>query len=141
MRAYISGALNNVPDLAAARTLYEALAAACVAAGCEAYVPHQHADPQRDPAMPNREVTRRDLAAIEAADLVVAHVGEPSLGVGAEIAMALHWGKRILALAHEDQRVSRFVLGLLEMHPDQAVVFRYRAIDQAHAWITEQLGG
>jgi nucleoside 2-deoxyribosyltransferase len=140
VRAYVSGALNNVADLAAARTLYETLGDACDAAGCPAYVPHQHADPERDPQMSNREVAERDLAAIAAADVVVAHLGEPSLGVGAELALALHTGKRILALARDDQRVSRFALGLLELHPGQAEILRYRTIDEACAWIGAKLG-
>lgn len=139
MRAYISGALNNVPDLDKARALYEALGAACEAARCEAYVPHRHADPQRDPQMANHEVAEKDLVAIAASDVLVAHLGEPSLGVGAELVIALHAGKRILALAEEGQRVSRFALGLLEMHPHQAAFMRYRTLEDACLWIQTQL--
>jgi len=135
MRAYISGALMNVPDLPAARALYERLGAACASAGCDAYVPHQHADPLHDPDMKNVEVAEKDLTAISAADILVADIGEPSLGVGAEIVIALNARKRVLAVAAEGRRVSRFILGLLEMHPDQATFFRYRTVDQACAWL------
>jgi hypothetical protein len=113
----------------------ERLGAACVSAGCEAYVPHQHADPVRDPKMPNLEVARKDLAGIADADILVADIGEPSLGVGAEIVIALTSRKRVLALAAEGRRVSRFILGFLEMHPDQAAFFRYRTVDDACAWL------
>jgi nucleoside 2-deoxyribosyltransferase len=136
MRAYVSGALMNVPDLAAARALYERLGDACALAGCAAYVPHQHADPERDAGMPNLEVARRDLDAIAQADILVAELSEPSLGVGAEIVIALHAGKRVLALAAEGRKVSRFILGLLERHDDRAVFFRYRTVDDACAWLT-----
>ena len=135
MRAYISGALMNVADLPAARALYERLGAACVAAGYEAYVPHQHADPGRDPDMPNLEVAQRDLAQIAGADLLVAEIGEPSLGVGAEIVLALEGRKRVLALAAEGRRVSRFILGLIELHPGQAEFVRYRTVDDACIWL------
>ena len=135
MRAYISGALMNVPDLPAARALYERLGAACASAGCETYVPHQHADPLRDAEMPNLEVARMDLTGISAADILVADIGEPSLGVGAEIVLALTAQKRVLALAAEGRRVSRFILGLLEMYPQQAAFFRYRTVDEACAWL------
>ena len=135
MRAYVSGALMNAPDLSAARALYERLGAACALAGCDAYVPHQHADPERDAGMANLEVARRDLDAIAKADILVAELSEPSLGVGAEIAIALHGGKRVLALAAEGHRVSRFILGLLEGHADRAVFFRYRTVDDACAWL------
>ena len=139
MRAYISGALNNVADLAAARALYETLGEACEAVGCEAYVPHRHADPERDPQMPNREVAEKDLAAIAASDVLVAHLGEPSLGVGAELVIALNTGKRVLAVAAEGQRVSRFALGLIELHGGRAAFLRYRTIEQACAWIQSEL--
>lgn len=139
VRAYISGALINAARLDEARSLYERLAEACASAGCAAYVPHQHADPVRDPHLPNAEVARRDLAEVRAADVLVAYVGEPSLGVGAEVAIALAEGKRVFLVAEADRRVSRFLLGLAELYPSQSEVFRYTAVDEAVAWITAQL--
>ena len=139
VRAYISGALINAARLDDARKLYERLAEACASAGCAAYVPHQHADPVRDPDLPNAEVARRDLAEVRAADVLVAYVGEPSLGVGAEVAIALAEGKRVLLVAEADRKVSRFLLGLAELYPSQSQVLRYAAVDDAAAWITAQL--
>ena len=139
VRAYISGALINAARLDDARRLYERLADACASAGCEAYVPHQHADPVRDPDLPNAEVARRDLAQVRAADVLVAYVGEPSLGVGAEVAIALVEGKRVLFVAESDRKVSRFLLGLAELYPSQSAVLRYTTVDEAAAWITTQL--
>jgi len=140
VRAYISGALINAARLEDARRLYERLAEACASAGCAAYVPHQHADPVRDPHLSNTEVARRDLAEVRAADVLVAYVGEPSLGVGAEVAIALADGKRVLLVAESDKKVSRFLLGLAETYPTQSKVCRYTTIDEAAAWITAQLG-
>ena len=133
VRVYISGALINAARLDEARKLYERLADACVSAGCEAYVPHQHADPVRDPHLSNAEVATRDLAEVTAADVLVAYVGEPSLGVGAEVAIALAAGKRVLLLAEADRKVSRFLLGLAELYPSQSDVLRYKSIDEATA--------
>jgi len=121
------------------RALYERFADACRAAGWEAYVPHQHADPVRDAAMSNVEVAERDVDQVAAADALVAYVGEPSLGVGAEVAIALRAGKRVFVLAESDRRVSRFLLGFAELHPSQASVLRYENVDAATRWITEQL--
>jgi len=140
VRAYISGALIHAADLVAARQLYERLADACRRAGWDAYVPHEHADPVRDAALTNQQVARRDLDELTGSDAVVAFVGEPSLGVGAELAVALARGKRVLAVAPDGMRVSRFLLGLLELHPDQAAVFRYRSVDDATTWIARVLG-
>ena len=139
MQAYISGALLNAASLDTSRARYERLAEACRAAGWDAYVPHLHADPVRDAHLSNLEVAERDLDHVTAADVLVAYVGEPSLGVGAEVAIALRAGKRVLAVAESDRRVSRFLLGLVELHPAQALVLRYQSEHEAAAWITEQL--
>ena len=139
MLAYISGALLNAANLDASRALYERLAAACREAGWDAYVPHQHADPIRDADLSNTDVAERDLDHVTAADALVAYVGEPSLGVGAEVAIALRAGKRVLVVAEADRRVSRFLLGLVELHPSQAAILRYTSVDEAAGWITGQL--
>jgi 2'-deoxynucleoside 5'-phosphate N-hydrolase len=139
MRAYISGALLNAVHLDQSRALYERFADACRQAGWEAYVPHQHADPVRDAHLSNIDVAERDLDNVTAADVLVAYVGEPSLGVGAEVAIALRAGKPVLVVAEADRRVSRFLLGLAELHPSQAQVCRYRTVDEAAAWIAERL--
>jgi nucleoside 2-deoxyribosyltransferase len=141
MHAYISGALLNAADLSASRALYERFAAACEGAGVSAYVPHRHADPVRDAHLSNREVAARDLDGVRTADVIVAYVGEPSLGVGAEVAIALEAGKRVLLLAERDRRVSRFLLGLAELHPAQASLCRYGSVSDAVAWITASLRG
>ena len=139
MRAYISGALLNAADLNQSRALYERFADACRAAGWDAYVPHQHADPVRDSGMSNVEVASRDLDQVRSADALVAYVGEPSLGVGAEVVIALAAGKRVLIVAERERRVSRFLLGLAELHPALARFRRYDSVDEAAGWITESL--
>ncbi len=65
----------------------------------------------------NLDVAERDLDNVTASDVIVAYVGEPSLGVGAEVAIALRAGKTVLVVAEADRRVSRFLLGLVELHP------------------------
>lgn len=139
MLAYISGALLNAAELDKSRALYERLAEACRVAGWDAYVPHQHADPVRDAHLSNVDVAERDIENVTAADVLVAYVGEPSLGVGAEVAIALRAGKRVLIVAEADRRVSRFLLGLAELNAEQALVFRYQTVDEAAAWITAEL--
>ena len=139
MLAYISGALLNAANLDESRKLYEGFADACRAAGWEAYVPHQHADPVRDAGLANRVVAERDLAQVHVADALIAYVGEPSLGVGAEVAIALAAGKRVLVIAERQRKVSRFLLGLAELSPNLAEVCRYETAAEAEAWITGRL--
>jgi nucleoside 2-deoxyribosyltransferase len=139
MLAYISGALLNAANLDESRKLYEQFAQACVAAGWDAYVPHQHADPVRDAQLNNRVVAERDLAQVHRADALVTYVGEPSLGVGAEVAIALAAGKYVLLLAESNKKVSRFLLGLAELHPAQTDVLRYVSLQEATDWIRDSL--
>ena len=141
MLAYISGALLNAADLGQSRALYERFADACRAAGWDAYVPHQHADPVRDAGMSNLDVATRDVNQVRAADALVAYVGEPSLGVGAEVAIALAGGKRVLLIAPKDRRVSRFLLGLAELHHGQTALCSYETVEDATVWIVDQLRG
>jgi len=139
MRAYISGALLNAVNLDESRALYESFADACREAGWDAYVPHQHADPVRDAHLTNTDVANRDLDQVRSADTLIAYVGEPSLGVGAEVAIALGAGKRVLLLAERTRRVSRFLLGLAELHPSQTMVHRYETVAGARGFISRSL--
>ena len=47
---------------------------------------------------PDRDIYERDIRWLESADVVVAEVSLPSLGVGYEIGKAEEWGKPILCL-------------------------------------------
>src|SRR5688572_17123928 len=47
---------------------------------------------------PSREIHDRDLAWIRGADILIAEVTAPSLGVGYEIGRAVEWGKRVICL-------------------------------------------
>jgi 2'-deoxynucleoside 5'-phosphate N-hydrolase len=58
-----------------------------------------------------REVYARDMAWVEAAEVLIAEVSTPSHGVGYEIAFALMWGKPALCLYREGARVSKMILG------------------------------
>lgn len=47
-------------------------------------------------SLPDREIHDRDIAWLRSADVIVAEVTAPSLGVGYEIGRAVEWGKRII---------------------------------------------
>ena len=114
MRAYISGPLTAANDLASARAYYERLAALCRDQGLAPYLPHTENDPQLHASVPAGEVFRADLDQLLSSDLVVAYVGKPSLGVGAELALAVHDHIPVVAVRRPDDVVSRFVVGMLD---------------------------
>ena len=140
MQAYISGALLNAADLDQSRALYERFAEACRAAGWDAYVPHQHADPVRDAGMSNVDVAQRDLDQVRTADALVAYVGEPSLGVGAEVAIALAAGKRVLLLAEREPARLALSAGPRRAAPGARAKFAATIRrGEATGWITGRL--
>lgn len=63
--------------------------------------------------MSKQEVWEWDLNWVKEADLIIAEVTQPSLGVGYEIAKAEEWGKPILTLfyGHSDKRLSAMIEG------------------------------
>ncbi|MEQ1933529.1 MAG: nucleoside 2-deoxyribosyltransferase [Fimbriimonadaceae bacterium] len=113
MKVYISGALQGASHLAMAKELYENAAAAVVASGNVAYLPHTQTDPVEHSARSAAQVYETDLHQLAASDVVLAFVDYPSLGVGAEIAIALHRNLPVIALREKGRQVSRFVEGLL----------------------------
>jgi nucleoside 2-deoxyribosyltransferase len=117
MRVYLSGALMAAKSIEAARALYERTAELLSASGFRVYLPHRHTDPANDQDITYDGVFLRDREALVSSDLVVAFLDEPSLGVGAEVALALCNGRPVLGVHLADRRVSRFLLGLIESDP------------------------
>lgn len=113
MKVYISGPLQGSSDLEAARVFYDKLAALVVASGHEAYVPHHSTDPRADSCLSASAVFSTDVAALNRADAVLAHIGLPSTGVGAELALAVASGRQVLGLKRPGERGSRFAEGLI----------------------------
>ncbi len=133
MRFYVSGALQGSQNLATARSVYELAGKAIKSAGAEAYVPHMKTDPVANFALDSHSVFRTDLEQIKNSDGLVVFLNEPSLGVGAEIAIALSLGKILLPLVESGRDFSRFVGGLLEAngaHP-----LRYSSLDELQSII------
>lgn len=135
---YISGALKGASDLARVRRLYEGFAEACADAGWRPYLPHEHTDPETAPSVSSRVVVKRDITQLEKADAVVVYLGEPSLGAGAETAIALSTGKRVLAVWEKGASVSRFIEGLVDGH-GCARRYAFVNLGDAQEWIRRQL--
>lgn len=136
---YIAGPLMAAVSLPAAREYYETLAGVVEAAGLRPVVPHLETDPERDAYLTPTEVWRTDKAKIDAAGAVLAHVGQPSSGVGAELAYAAHRRKPIIALWRPGEAVSKLLLGLLREHGAAEVVAADTDLEAALAGPLAQL--
>jgi len=64
-------------------------------------------------AMPDCDIHDRDLEWLRSADVLVAEVTTPSLGVGYEIGRAVEWGKRVVCLYRPShgRRLSGMIAG------------------------------
>lgn len=58
-----------------------------------------------------QDVYRRDMGWLAEADVVVAEVTTPSLGVGYEVATALHLGKPTLCIYRQGTAVTKLITG------------------------------
>jgi nucleoside 2-deoxyribosyltransferase len=85
---------------------------------------------------PNADIWAIDLAWVQEADIVIAEVTNPSLGVGYEIAKAEEWNKPVLALFRntDDRKLSAMIAG--SPHTD---TIYYDTVDQAKVAIDEFL--
>ena len=63
-----------------------------------------------------KDVYEHDTRCVKDCDLLLAEVSRPAIGLGFEIATALHLNKKVLAVAKEAAKVSRLVLGI--NHPN-----------------------
>lgn len=107
--AYISGPLHAAHDLAQGRLFYE-------------YLAHMTTDPDRQAHLTPVDVFRHDLDKLVSANAIIADIGQPSSGVGAELGIACERRMPIVALYGVDERTSRFVLGMLFSSPPVDVV-------------------
>lgn len=94
--------------------------------------------PNLRPRMNRVNITTKDLNELSNADVIVAYLGEPSLGVGAELVIAMQQNKTILAVYECRRKILRFVRGLLRSH-ENASLYEFASPSEACGWITDTL--
>ena len=87
---------------------------------------------QADQHLSDTEIFQRDVEWLDSADVIIAEVSTPSLGVGYEIARAVSLNKRILCLSQADKnaQLSAMITGC----PDLKIAV-YSSIDEAKSAI------
>ncbi|MBT6691089.1 XRE family transcriptional regulator [Candidatus Parcubacteria bacterium] len=111
MKVYISGALTGIPHVEELKKFYEEIAALCGLLGLEPYVPHLNSDPQAHASISPEEVYKMDSHQVKIADLVIAYIGMPSLGVGQELEISNYEDVPLIILYEGDKPVSRMAKG------------------------------
>ena len=112
MKIYIAGALTHGAEKKL-KELYLEIGKFCKQNGFEnAYVPcYMGTDPIKNPDVAAEKVWEIDEREVSSSDLIIAYVGEPSLGVGGELEIARAAGRDIILWWFTDQKVSRMALG------------------------------
>jgi len=104
--AYICAPIRGIRD---SQACYTAIKKALEKAGFEILDPWvvEGKELSKNP----REIFERDVALLRSAELVVAEVSMPSLGVGMELMLAKELGKRVIICYRKGAEVSLMVLG------------------------------
>jgi deoxycytidylate deaminase len=112
-KAYISGALTNLPEKLRDRQkfFYEQLGAVCEEVGCNAYIPHIHSDPETNPEMDSYAIYKVDMEQVRSSDILIVEATHPSFGAGGEMIEAHNNGKKIIMISNKNSKVSRFAKG------------------------------
>jgi cytosine/adenosine deaminase-related metal-dependent hydrolase/nucleoside 2-deoxyribosyltransferase len=105
-RAYIAGSLTRLSD-PAKKDFYNQLAETAKNFGFDPYVPHHRSDPQKNPDLTPEDVLEMNMDLLTDADILIAYVGEPSLGTGMELMFAWQRELPIILLYEKEARVSR----------------------------------
>ena len=128
-QVYISGPLTN----SSKKELYELLGEEFEKCGFSACIPNQHTDPKKNADIKPGKVYQTDYRKIIESSLLVAYVGEPSLGVGQEIQIASFNQVPILLVFERDAKVSRMTLGT----PMVKQTFQFENIENLREWVRQ----
>jgi nucleoside 2-deoxyribosyltransferase len=81
-------------------------------------------------------VFRHDIGCVKNCDLLLAEVSYPSTGLGFEIATGLNLGKKVLAVAQKDAKVTRMILGIQD--PNFKII-RYASVGDILIFLKQYL--
>lgn len=129
MDIYFCGSIRGGRDDTA---LYQDIVAKLEAHGTvlSEHVADTAVEAEGEAGMSEAEIYQRDVDWLQDADVVVAEVTQPSLGVGYELAVAEHIGLPVLCLFRPDADVS---LSVMVRGNDALAVHEYDTVDELDA--------
>lgn len=138
-KVYISGALMGSSNLETAQVRYENFGQMIEQIGYTAYIPHQNTSPNENAGLSDDHVYQKDIENLESSEILFVYIGEPSLGVGAEIAIAIKSKKKIIAVFEEDKKVSRFITGYIRSYKNSNII-QYQNYEDLEQRLIELIG-
>jgi hypothetical protein len=79
-----------------------------------------------------QDVYEWDTKCVKTCDLFVGECSMPSIGLGAELGIALEIGKPTIVLVREDAKVTRYVLGVTKPN---YWLYKYKTIEEAEKFV------
>ena len=136
-KVYVSGALTGLTKDSNKKEFYEAIATVTddVLGPGTAYVPHRKTDPDDNKDALPEEVYQIDKQNVCNSNLVIAYMGIPSFGVGAELEMANTNAIPILLLYRKGDTVSRLPRGMDSIKG----ICEYETEEEALQWVEQKL--
>lgn len=110
-KIYISGALTNIFNPESVKTEYERIEQFCQELGFDAYLPHRHTDPEKNPDVSPTRIFEIDKHHVSTSDRMITFVTIPSLGVGLEIGFALAHDVQIILMRKRSHPLSKIISG------------------------------
>ena len=111
-KIYVSGALTIINKKKDLKEIYESIASVCSNFCSNVYVPHLGGtDPVKHPEVDPLSVWKKNHREVASSDLIIAYVGYPSLGVGAELEIARITASDLIVWWLKGEKVSRMARG------------------------------
>ena len=112
---YMSGALSDLTSEEFAKVtgmIYERVEKVCLSMGITCYCPHKSPTTPTK-GIPHSKVWKTDYERVVSSGAIVAYIGIPALGVGAEIEMARTANVPVILLCEtsKQEKLSRLILG------------------------------
>ena len=112
MRIFFAGPLTNLQNPDKTKAFYDELGMIAQNLGFEFFWAFRNGtDPILNPEVTPQEVFKRDTEELAKSDLMVAYVGEPSVGTGEEIEFAREKNIPVVLMYEQTQPVSRMLRG------------------------------
>jgi 2'-deoxynucleoside 5'-phosphate N-hydrolase len=112
MRIFFAGPLTDLANPEQTKKFYKKMADVAQENGFDYYWAFMRGtDPELNPDVSPSRVFQIDTYELEESDLMIAYVGEPSVGTGEEIEFAREHRIPVYLLFEKDKKISRMLLG------------------------------
>ncbi|MFH0749379.1 MAG: nucleoside 2-deoxyribosyltransferase [Candidatus Gottesmanbacteria bacterium] len=136
MRIFFAGPLTDLKNPETTKSLYKDMASVAKTLGFDYFWAFLNGtDPIENPDVPSRDVYNRDIAELDASDIMIAYIGEATTGTGIEIEHAYYTGKPVIVLYEQGKKVSRMLLGCPAIKKEIVFSSKEDALAQLRAYL------